>query len=78
MRVRLRIDTVTDIANFVLAVADVKDPVLLKSDNGLVVNGKSFLGVAHASEFHHLWCECDSNIYSKIEHFVIIEDESEN
>ena len=73
MKVRVRIDTISEIANFVLIASEIKEPVWLTNDKGLKVDGKSFLGVAHASEFHDVWCECDKDIYSKIEHFVIIE-----
>jgi phosphotransferase system HPr-like phosphotransfer protein len=51
MRQRIRLDTVTDIANFVLIASQVRSDVYLTNDNGLKVNGKSFLGVAHAHEF---------------------------
>lgn len=71
MKVRIRLDTVTDIANFVLVATSVKSPVYLTSDSGLKVDGKSFLGVAHAHEFDKLWCECEEDIYSKIQNFVV-------
>lgn len=77
MRVKIRLDTVTDIANFVLVASTVAPKVLLKNDDGLCVDGKSFLGVAHASEFKNLWCECEKDIYSKIEPFVIVGSEEE-
>lgn len=70
MRVKIQLETVTDIANFVLIASDVKSDVLLKNESGLCVDGKSFLGVAHASEFETLWCECDEDIYSKISKWV--------
>lgn len=71
MRVRVNIDTVTDIANFVLIANQVKTNVYLTNNNGLKVDGKSFLGVAHAHEFDELWCECDEDIYTKIQNFII-------
>lgn len=74
MRAKVRIDTVEDIARFVLTVEKVKEPVYLKNDRGLVVDGKSFLGVAHASEFKGLVCECERDIYSLIEAFIVTED----
>ena len=71
MRVKVRLDTVTDIANFVLVTTSVKAPVYLCSDTGLKVDGKSFLGVAHAHEFDNLWCECEEDIYAKIKQFTV-------
>ena len=70
MKVRVRLDTLSDIAAFVLAVSSVKPKVYLTSDDGLKVDGKSFLGVAHAHEFDNLWCECEEDIYSKILSFI--------
>lgn len=70
MKVKVRLDTVTDIANFVLVASQVKSDVYLTNNNGLKVDGKSFLGVAHASEFTELWCECEKDIYSSIKDFI--------
>lgn len=70
MRVKIRLDTITDIGNFVYAVSNVRPNVYLTSGDGLRVNGKSFLGVAHAHEFNDLWCECEEDIYSTIQAFV--------
>jgi hypothetical protein len=71
VKIKVRLDTVTDIANFVLIASQVKHDVYLTSNNGLKVNGKSFLGVAHAHEFDELWCECEKDIYSAIKDFVV-------
>lgn len=71
MKVRVALDTVTDIATFVLVASQIKPDVYLTNDRGLKVNGKSFLGVAHAREFDELWCECEEDIYTKIQNFVV-------
>lgn len=71
MKVKITLDTVTDIANFVLIASTVKEDVHLTGDNGLRVNGKSFLGVAHAHEFDNLWCECEKDISSKLLNFIV-------
>ena len=78
MRVRVRLDTATDVANFVLIVNDIKTRVFLTNEDGLRVDAKSFLGVAHAREFNKLWCECEEDIYSRIEPFVIVECGEDN
>lgn len=70
MKIKVRLDTVTDIANFVLIASQVKSNVYLTNNNGLKVDGKSFLGVAHAHEFDELWCECDEDIYTRIKDFI--------
>lgn len=74
MKARIRIDTVSDIGNFILSVANVKSPVYVMDDKGKCVDGKSFLGVAHATEFDELYCVCDEDIYRKIKDFVVEED----
>lgn len=71
MKVRIRLDTATDVANFVLATSKVKEHVYVTDGNRLCINGKSFLGIAHAAEFDELWCECEKDIYSLIADFVI-------
>lgn len=70
MKVKIRLDTATDIANFVLAVSKVKEKVYVTDGDRLCINGKSFLGIAHAAEFDELWCECERDIYSLISAFA--------
>lgn len=71
MKVKVRLDTVTDIANFVLIASQVKSNVYLTNDKGLKIDSKSFLGVCYAQEFDELWCECDEDIYAKIQDFIV-------
>ena len=73
MKVKIRLDTATDVANFVLATSKVKEKVYVTDGDRLCIDGKSFLGLAHAKEFEELWCECDRDIYSLIEHFIVNE-----
>ena len=74
MLVKIRLETATDIANFVLATSTVKSPVYLTDRACLRVDGKSFLGICHAREFANLWCECEEDIHTKIKPFVVLED----
>ena len=71
MKVRIRIDTISDIANFVLAVEDVKEDAYITNGKKLCINGKSFLGLAHAKEFDELYCECDKDSSAHINQFII-------
>lgn len=73
MKVKIALDTTTDIANFVLLTSEVKEDVYVTDGNKLCIDGKSFLGLAHAAEFKELWCECDKDIWSIIEPFVVVE-----
>lgn len=73
MRVRLRLDTVTDVNKFVNITAALKQPITITDGNGLRVNAKSIIGVLHALEFNNLVCETedDNDIYMAIKEFVI-------
>ena len=62
MKVRIRLDTMTDIAHFVLIASSVPEDVYITNSNRLCVSGKSFLGLAHAREFDAIWCECERDI----------------
>ena len=71
MKVKISLETATDIANFVLATSRVKEPVYVTDNSKMCIDGKSFLGLAYAKEFSELWCECESDIYNSIASFVI-------
>lgn len=73
MKVKVRIDTMSDVRGFVEIVNQVPGKVRLTSEDGLCINAKSFLGVAHAAEFDNIWCVSDNDIYTKIEKFIIID-----
>jgi hypothetical protein len=56
----------------VLATSQVKEDIFLVNGTGtLRVDGKSFLGIAHAREFKELWCECEVDITTKILPWVV-------
>ena len=65
MKVRIRLDTITEIGNFVLAVTTATsntEPVYVTDGKRMCVNGKSFMGLVHAREFDVLYCECERDI----------------
>lgn len=72
MKVKIRLDTITDIGNFVVAVTnavDKNDEVYVTDSGRCCINAKSFLGLVAAREFDELWCESDKDIYTAIRHF---------
>lgn len=74
MKVQIRLDTVTDIGNFVIAVTtatDKNEKVYVTNGDRLCIDGKSFLGLIHAREFDELYCECEKDIYAKIMPFAV-------
>ena len=74
MKVKIRLDTITDIGNFVVAVSHAtgKDDQVYVTDGGrCCVNAKSFLGLVATRDFTELWCESEKDIYSAIAPFVV-------
>ena len=74
MKNRIRLDTMSDVNEFVAIAMSCKGKVLLQSSDGFCVSGKSMLGALASMEFNDLWVVSDEDIYSRIEKFIIIED----
>ena len=75
MRTKIRLDTITDIGNFVVAVAHATnkgDQVWVKDGKGSCVSALSFLGLAATRDFEELWCESEKDIYSSIKQFEVV------
>ena len=76
MKVKIILDTVEDIGNFVIAVNSAtskNDNVYVTDGNRCCINAKSFLGLVAAKEFNELWCESEKDIYRFIYPFVASE-----
>lgn len=71
MKLKIRLDTVSDANRFAAIASGVEGRVVITDGNGLCVNGKSVLGALHALEFTDLWCESEKEIYGLIRDFVI-------
>lgn len=71
MKLKIRLDTVSDANRFAAIVSNLKGRIVITDGNGLCVNGKSVLGALHALEFTDLWCESENEIYGYIRDFVI-------
>ena len=70
MRVRVELDTMTDVIQFVNIATSIKEPVYLVGED-FKVSAKSLLGARYSMEWSEIWCECERDIYTKIEKFVI-------
>lgn len=70
MRVRINLDTMKAISDFVHICTGIPVAVHVTDGAGLKVSGKSLLGVMYAMEFADIWCECEEDIYNEIEKFV--------
>ena len=81
MKVRIRLETITDIGNFVVAVETAtssSDKVYVTDGDKMCVNAKSFLGLIHAREFSKIYVESEKDIYTKIKDFIVEEDSPTN
>ena len=73
MRVKIRLDTISDIHGFVNAVGGVAGEVYLTDGNNLTVSAKSILGAMYTVEWREIYCTCDKDIYRLIQQYVINE-----
>ena len=71
MKVKIRLDTMRDLNDFVRTCTSILPAVYITDGAGLKVSGKSLLGVMYAMEFDDLWCECEKDIYHDIEKFIV-------
>lgn len=81
MKARIRLETITDIGNFVVAVemaTSSSDKVYVTDGDRMCVNAKSFLGLIHAREFDKIFVESEKDIYTKIREFIVEEDSPSN
>lgn len=70
MRIRIALNTASDVRNFVNAVCAVPELVTVTDGNHFTVNAKSLMGMLYSLEFEELWCECEKDIYSHISVFA--------
>lgn len=71
MKVKIRLDTMKDINQFVSICSKVSGPVYITDGAGLKVSAKSILGVMYSMEFEELWCETEANLYYELDSFII-------
>ena len=70
MRVKVELETMNDVTQFVAIATKVAEPVYLVGEH-FRVSAKSLLGALYTMEWDDVWCECERDIYTKIEKFVI-------
>ena len=71
MKAQISLDTMRDINEFVHICSCIGANVYITDGAGLCVSAKSLIGCLYAMEFDEIWCECEEDIYHKIERFVI-------
>lgn len=70
MKVKVALETMSDIYEFVAIASKIPEPVSLIGED-FKVNAKSLLGALYTMEWKEVWCECEKDIYGKITKFVI-------
>lgn len=73
MKIGIRLDTQKDVIKFVNIASKIDVPVYLTDGHAFKVSGKSLLGAIYTMEWDKIFCECDRDIYSLINDFVVIE-----
>lgn len=73
MKVKVRLDTISDIKGFVNAVSGIAGEVHLTDGNNLTVSAKSILGAMYTMEWSEIYCTCERDIYRFIQKYVLEE-----
>lgn len=73
MKVKVRLDTISDIKGFVNAVNGIASEVHLTDGNNLTVSAKSILGAMYTMEWSEIYCTCERDIYRFIQKYVLEE-----
>jgi hypothetical protein len=69
MKVKINLETMSDVTKFVSITSMIDVPVHL-ANGDFRVSAKSLLGAVYTMEWDEVWCECEKDIYTKIEQFV--------
>ena len=71
MRVRLRLDTMSDINGFVKTALSVPEKVTLEDNEGNRVSAKSLLGALYSLEWNEIYCSCEKDISGTLLKWII-------
>ena len=71
MKVKIRLDTMSDIKDFVSIVSTITDKVCLEDDDNHRVSAKSLMGVLYSFEWDNIYCYCDKDISGIILKWII-------
>lgn len=70
MRVKITIDTTSQVKKFCEIASSIDDKIVVKDASGFCVNAKSVLGVLYSLEFSELWLESDNDYYTQFKDFI--------
>ncbi|MBE6583330.1 MAG: hypothetical protein E7648_08735 [Ruminococcaceae bacterium] len=71
MRIKIRLDTMSEINAFVSVMTKTGANVFLTDkDRNFIVSAKSMLGAVYSMEWDEVWCESDEDIYHVVSKFA--------
>lgn len=71
MKVKIRLDTMSDINEFVNTVSKVSEKVVLEDEENHRVAAKSLLGVLYSMEWASISCVCERDISGMILKWIV-------
>ena len=71
MRLRVRLDTMSDIHNFVNTMAKIDDKVFLEDNTGFKVSAHSLLGALLSMEWEEVYVYCEKDISGTILPWIV-------
>lgn len=70
MLVKVKLDTIKDIKDFVEIVSNFTYKISLTDGEGMKVNAKSLIGVMYTTEWRNVYCESEEDISGYIKKFI--------
>ena len=71
MRIKIRLDTMSDVNSFVNDMTKSGAKVYLTDKNrDFIVSAKSLLGAVYSMEWDEIWCESAENIYHLVSKYA--------
>lgn len=71
MKVKIRLDTMSDIKGFVNAVSATGEKAYLKDEESHCVSASSLMGAIYSMEWNCVFCHCDKDISGVILKWII-------
>ncbi len=74
MRIKIRLDTMSEINEFVSTMSKSTANIFLTDkDRNFIVSAKSMLGAVYSMEWDEVWCESNEDIYRLVNKFTVAE-----
>ncbi len=74
MRIKIRLDTMSDVNSFVgMATKSTAKIFLTDRNRDFIVSAKSLLGAVYSMEWDEIWCESDEDVFHIISPFAVSE-----